>query len=141
MALGLKCASTKGAQTFVEYIRYLVMPRDPKFLTLGSEFINRHTRLCEEYANHSFERMGAWPPSEWLGEQVSVEDTSQSYALTNCCVGAPDDEIRAYCKSSHFLEKYDGNAGVVLIRDGRIISDVVTMVTDCQVPYCLSRSK
>jgi hypothetical protein len=72
--------------------------------------------------------MSAWPPTEWLGEEVSLNDTSQSYALTKLLpLALPGDEIRAYASPLISWKKMMGLAGVVLMREGRIISDVVTM--------------
>lgn len=129
LAIGLKGRGTTGAENFKEYLRLVIMPRDPPFLVLGPEYFDRHVGLCEAYAVHKFNRMGAWPPAAWLGKRLSPDDASQAYALAKLTpLMLLGDELWSYSSPPEIWKHMMGRAGVVLIRDGRIISDVLTLM-------------
>lgn len=129
LAIGLKGRRTTGAENFKEYVRQIILPWDPLFLALEPEFFDRQVGLCETYAAHKFNRMGAWPPAAWLDKQLSPDDKSQAYALSKLRpLMLPGDELWSYSTPPEMAKRL-GRIGVVLIRDGRIISDVLTLMS------------
>jgi hypothetical protein len=128
LVIDVKGSTTTGALNFKEYLRLVVLSRDPFFSELGSAFLDRHAELCQAYANNKYNEIGGWPPAEWLVKQISIDDTSEAAAISKLVpLMLPGDELWTYFSPPESWKLMMGTAGIVLVRDSRIISEVETM--------------
>ncbi|MBI1338456.1 MAG: hypothetical protein GC164_16055 [Phycisphaera sp.] len=78
-------------------------------------------------------------PKSWLKEPVTVDEIDADLREGRMPVGAsewealktkmrPGDELRAYSSPEESWENLAGRAGIALIRKGRVVDDILTML-------------
>ena len=120
---------------------------DPPYLELGDELIGAVLAHATEWAEREVKAVKTgkpYPPLEWLSEELSFDeyvselfaeprkDTSWSRSLQDAIdlkhLFSPVDKIWRYKSPPETWRSLGGRAGFALVRDGRPIAAVVTMM-------------
>ena len=106
-------------------------------LWLGDAILVQQIEMAEKWVRDEIQwtkSEPAFPPTEWLKKRIGVEDIDSAKA-GKCadwnCIKArltEHDELWEFSSPSHYWEGLAGRAGVVLIRDGRSIAHVITVM-------------
>ena len=134
------------------YIDYRLTLEDPPYLEIGQTFIADQKTLCEKYAVY---RMGQtkdnpWPPKAWLRNPISLAQFERvGHGIDPMAEGSPamlmsgnkhirsglndlktlmlpGDELWSFSSPPDMWEGLIGRAGIVLMRDGHPVANVVT---------------
>jgi hypothetical protein len=137
--------------TLFDYLKSRAKFVDPEFPALGDRFLAGHIELCLRWLDKARSAESkAWPPSEWLTKRLtfsefeslgvrpggwSVENSSSRSSTgeqrevqqlkLRMLAG---DEIWAFSSPPETWQMLAGRAGVALVRDGRPIGYVVTLM-------------
>jgi hypothetical protein len=136
----------------VGYLTSRLKSYDPIFVDLGKEFVSGHVEVCLRWLAIISPPGGRiWPPMEWLTHQITLAEFEKNGdGADPFADGAPavlslggrssrefdalkvrmlaGDEIWAYSSPPESWAKLCGRAGIALVRDGRPIAHLVTMM-------------
>lgn len=116
-------------QALIGYFRHRMRQWDPEVAALGEAFLDRHVGLCEDYAAHQFKHAGNWPPRDWLIERLDPTKETRSKGLDKLTLlMLPGDELWSYSSPPETWEHMMGRSGIALLRDGRTIAQVITLM-------------
>ena len=111
------------------YLKNRIALWEPKEHTLGDEFQDRHISLCEAYAAEQLKRAGGWPPSDWLVKKLDpAEVEKDEYVAKLTYLMLPGDELWSYSSPPATWEHLMGRGGIALLRNGKPISEIKTMM-------------
>lgn len=117
---------------------------DPAYLDLDPDVLTKSLSLASTWARARIDRSKSsppYPPSEWLGSVIQhgdalpplfkdmpppvVQDTQWRHLKAHM---TDSDELRLFCSSGESWSKLTGRSGVALVRNGRAIAHVVTIM-------------
>ena len=110
---------------------------DPLYLTLGDQIMAQQLEIADKWAQEDIrwtKSEPAFPPNEWLTKLIGIEDIDR--AKVGKKGGWSDiiarlterDELWEFSSPADHWENLAGQAGVALIREGRSIAHVITMM-------------
>jgi hypothetical protein len=118
-----------AVSTELNQIKHRIAHLDPKSHALGEEFHDRHIALCEAYAGEQLKRAGSRPPSKWLVEKLDLAEVEKDAYVANLTyLMLPGVELWSYSSPPGSWEHMLGRAGIALLRDGKPISEIRTMM-------------
>jgi hypothetical protein len=125
--------------------RYLIdclQRRQPAYVALGGNVFNIALTMAELWAEIYAERLtsSSWPPNDMLGEgpQNAIEALDAELQKPTGLVGhdyrrlraraVPGDEVRTFSTGALSWRAMMGSSGLALVRDGRSIDHVTTIM-------------
>ena len=115
--------------TLSGYFRHRMRDWDPEITAWGEVFLERHAWLCETYAAHHFNQAGNWPPKQWLASQLDPADAANDTNIDKLkLLMLPGDQLWSYSSPPETWNHMMGRSGIVLIRNGKNIVDILTLM-------------
>lgn len=129
LAVGANPNGDAGSTELGQYLKRRIASWDPKSFSLGEEFHDRHIALCEAYAAEQLKRAGNWPPLQWLVKKLDpTEVEKDKFVAKLTFFMLPGDELWSYSSPRGTWKNMMGRAGIALLRDGKPISEIRTMM-------------
>ena len=123
---------TKGEVTLRGYIEKRLKMVDPLYSTLGDGIMTQQLEIADKWAQEDIrwtKSEAAFPPNEWLTTRIGIEDIDRAEVGKNIMARLTErDELWEFSSPADHWENLAGRAGVALIRDGRSIAHVITMM-------------
>jgi hypothetical protein len=129
--------SLKSDVTLRGYVARRLKMVDPLYLTLGDEILVQQLGIADKWVQDDIQwtkSEPAFPPFEWLTERISVDSigsaTGRNHAGLDRILArlTEHDELWQFSSPSDHWKNLAGRAGVALIRNGRSIAHVITIM-------------
>lgn len=131
----------KPGATIHTYIAHRLATVDPDYLSLGSTILNDVIQVAEKWSSEEIRRVkteNPFSPVDWLGERVEVSALEYSEGLPQTqgtqdlrrmkLRMLPTDELRSFSSSTKSWQRLAGRSGIALVRNGRPIGHVITLM-------------
>jgi hypothetical protein len=110
---------------------------DPTLLALGDRLFDQEIEIANKWVQDHIKfvkSQPAFPPAEWLRERITIDHIGHATRgksadwdrIRSRCTDR--DELWKFSSPSDYWEGLAGRAGFALIRDGRAIAHVITMM-------------
>jgi hypothetical protein len=133
----LSSEDIKSDVTLREYIERELKMVDPLYLTMGDEIMAQQLEMADKWAQQDIrwtKSEPSFPPNEWLTKRIGIEDIDRAKVgkkagWSNIMARLTErDELWEFSSPADHWENLAGRAGVALIREGRSIAHVITMM-------------
>lgn len=111
---------------------------DPTYVVSDSEVITKQVQVAERWAREEIQRIKSerpYPPREWLTERVTLADIGDVRSLSHRkwssvikARATERDELWRFSSPADQWQNLAGRAGFALVREGRPIDHVVTLM-------------
>jgi hypothetical protein len=135
-----------GAKTLQGLIEQKLRQTDPSYLDMKTDILTKNVALAKHWAQEEINWIKSrppYPPLEWLESPTHIGEAAPEPvtvpALLQLSPGkrewrrlkarmAKDDELRSFCSPPKSWQSLTGRKGVALVRMGKPIAHVVTLM-------------